>query len=65
MKTETIPAKDGHKAITFKRGSLHAMLNVPQKEKIPHVKMMAALNGNYGDLAAKRARFAKNVLNGS
>lgn len=64
MKTETIPAKDGHKKITFVKGGLHSSLGVPQGEKIPASKMQAALAGRYGGKAASQARFAKNVLKG-
>ena len=64
MKTETIPAKDGHKAIKFKKGALHAMLGVPQGDKIPTSKMDGALDGKDGALAKKRALFAKNILRG-
>lgn len=59
---ETIPAKDGKKAIRFKRGGLHQSLGVPAKEKIPQDKFEAALHGKYGDKAEKQARFAVNVL---
>lgn len=50
--------------LKFKKGALHEQLGVPQKEKIPASKMKAALSGKDGLLAAKRARFAKNVLVG-
>ena len=52
------------KPLKFKKGALHAQLGVPQDEKIPAGKMQAALSGKDGALAAKRARFAKNVLTG-
>ena len=64
MKTETIPAKNGNKKITFVKGGLHNSLGVPQGQKIPADKMQSALAGNYGEKAAKQARFAKNVLTG-
>lgn len=64
MKTETIPAKAGHKAIKFKKGALHAELGVKQGTKIPPGKMQAALHGSDGKLAQKRALFAHNVLTG-
>lgn len=64
MKTETIPAKDGHKKIKFKKGALHSQLGVAQSDKIPASKMKAALSGSYGALAEKRANFARNVLTG-
>jgi len=56
--------KEGQKPIKFKEGTLHAQLNVPQGEKIPASKKMAALKGEYGSLAKKRAEFAQNVLTG-
>lgn len=62
MKTETIPAKDGHKAITIKKGGLHNSLNVPQGKKIPKSKLNAAIQGKEGKLAQKEAQFAKNVF---
>ena len=58
----TIKAKDGHKAIHFKKGALHSELGVPQGQKIPSSKMSAALHGSDGPLAKKRALFAKDVL---
>ena len=64
MATETIPAKDGHKAIKFKKNALHEQLGVKEGEKIPASKMQAALSGSKGKLAEKRANFAKNVLTG-
>lgn len=62
MKTETIPAKDGHKAIKFKKGGLHASVHVKQGDKIPESKVQAALSGSYGGKAKKQANFMKNVL---
>ncbi len=56
--------KEGKKHIHFKEGTLHTQLHVPQDEKIPMNKLVAARNGAYGGLAAKRANFAKNVLTG-
>ena len=47
-KKETIPAKGGTKAISFKPGGLHSSLGVPKR----------------GPKAAAQARFAKNVLTG-
>lgn len=58
------PTRKGQKKITFKPGSLHAQLGVPQGKKIPASKMSAARAGKYGALAKKRANFAKNVLTG-
>lgn len=52
----------GKKPIAFKKGSLHAQLDIPQGEKIPASKMQRAVEGEYGELAQKRARFAQNVL---
>ena len=63
MKTQTIH-KEGEKPITFHPGGLHKSLGIKQGEKIPKSKMMAAMRGDYGKLAASRARFAKNVLIG-
>ena len=60
-KTKTI-RKAGRKPITFKEGTLHSQLKVPQGEKIPASKMAAARAGKYGALAEKRANFAKNIL---
>ena len=52
----------GKKPMSFKKGGLHASLNVPQDENIPADKMAKALRGDYGPKAQKQARFAKNVL---
>lgn len=60
----TLKAKKGQKKISFKKGSLHTRLGVPQGQKIPPAKMQSALNGDYGPLAKKEALFAKNVLTG-
>jgi hypothetical protein len=43
---------------TFKRGALHQQLGVPQGEPIPAAKKRAALAGDDGPLAKKRATFA-------
>ena len=59
---ETIPAKNGKKAITFHAGGLHQKLGVPQGTKIPKEKMNDALKGLYGVAAKKEADFYKNVL---
>lgn len=65
MKTETLKKTEpGQKTIKFHPGALHSQLGVAQGTKIPSSKMSAALHGQYGLLAAKRARFAKNVLTG-
>jgi hypothetical protein len=63
-KKETIPAKAGHKAITFDKGGLHKSLGISQNKKIPAAKKEAALEGKYGPKAKKQAQFAKNVLKG-
>jgi hypothetical protein len=62
MKTETIPAKDGNKAITYHPGGLHASTGTSLNKKIPASKKRAALNGAYGAKAKKQAQFAKNVF---
>lgn len=62
MATEKIPAKDGKKAITFKKGGLHESTHTPKGEKIPAKKMVAAEEGKDGPKAKKQANFAKNVL---
>lgn len=63
--TRTItPRRAGQHKITFKTGSLHRQLGVPQGQKIPASKMAAARAGRYGPLAKRRALFAKNVLTG-
>lgn len=56
-KTVTIKGK-GQKPIKFKEGALHRQLNVPAGDKIPASKKAAALRGDYGALAKKRAIFA-------
>lgn len=56
--------KQGKKPISFKEGSLHSQLGVPQGEKIPEETMQSAREGKFGALAKKRAMFAKNVLTG-
>lgn len=63
-KVKVIKGKDGQKPISFKPGALHSQLGVAQGEKIPASKMAEAASGADGALAAKRARFAKNVLTG-
>jgi hypothetical protein len=64
MKTETIPAKDGYKAIHFKKGGLHETTHTPMKEKIPRSKVIAAMHGAYGKRGVKQANFMMNVLHG-
>lgn len=64
MTTETIPAKDGHKAIHFQKGGLHETTGTSMKDKIPHSKIMAALSGKYGKTGKKQANFMMNVLKG-
>jgi len=56
-KTTTMRAP-GKKPITFKRGGLHEQLGVPKDKPIPPGKKAAALRGEYGPLAKKRATFA-------
>ena len=63
LKTRMISAP-GKKPIRFKEGALHQQLGVPAGRKIPSGKMQAAMAGSLGPLAAKRARFARNVLVG-
>lgn len=50
--------KGGKKPLTFKKGALHSQLGVPQGKAIPPSKKQAALRGEYGPLAKKRAEFA-------
>jgi|Deesub1362B_J571_1020462.scaffolds.fasta_scaffold21945_3 hypothetical protein len=56
-KTVVIRAK-GKKPLRFKRGALHRQLGVPEGQPIPESKKRAALRGDYGPLAKKRANFA-------
>jgi hypothetical protein len=44
--------------LKFKEGALHQQLGVPEGEPIPAEKKAAALRGEYGALAKKRANFA-------
>jgi len=55
--TQVIRAK-GKKPMVFKKGGLHRQLGVPEGQPIPVSKKKAALAGNYGPLAKKRAVFA-------
>ncbi len=48
----------GKTPISFKRGALHRQLGVPMGQKIPNSKKAAALAGELGPLAKKRAAFA-------
>ena len=57
-----MPQKTGQKAVTFRKGGLHATLDVPQGQKIPESKLAAALKGKYGETGAKQARFYVNFL---
>ncbi len=57
METVTISAH-GKRPLKFKRGALHEQLDVPEGEPIPAEKKAAALRGDYGPLAKKRANFA-------
>jgi len=53
----------GKKPATFKKGALHRQLDVPQDKPIPPGKKKAALAGEYGPLAKKRATAAfKGIL---
>lgn len=56
-KTVTLKAK-GKKPISFKQGALHRQLGVAADKPIPTSKKRAALRGDYGPLAKKRANFA-------
>ncbi len=62
MATQTIPAKDGHKAISFHKGGLHESTHTPAGQKIPASKRRAALMGSYGATTKRQALFAKNIL---
>lgn len=55
-KTVIITGK-GKKPLRFKKGALHQQLGVPEGEPIPPGKKAAALRGDYGPLAKKRANF--------
>lgn len=57
MATVTISARN-KKPLHFQKGALHEQLNVPEGEPIPAGKKAAALRGDYGPLAKKRANFA-------
>ena len=48
----------GKRPIEFKKGALHRQLDVPEDENIPAGKKRAALAGEYGPEAKKRAVFA-------
>ena len=61
-KTVTIKGSKKQKTVTFKAGSLHRALGVPEGEKIPRSKMEKALAGDYGAKAKKQALFAENML---
>lgn len=65
LKTRLIqPTKPGQRSLKFKEGALHQQLGVPAGQKIPGAKLKSALSGRLGPLAAKRARFAQNILTG-
>jgi hypothetical protein len=51
-------SKPGKKPIKFQEGALHRQLGVPIDKPIPKSKRDAALRGDYGPLAKKRATFA-------
>ena len=59
-----IKAKDGHKAITFQKGGLHATTHTAPGDKIPASKVAAAAAGKYGPKGVKQALFMRNVLTG-
>ncbi len=54
----------GKKPMFFKKGGLHRSIGVPDSQKIPAAKRIAALKGKFGEKAKKQANFAKNVLVG-
>ncbi len=58
MAKVTIRGTGNQKPLTFKKGALHAQLGVPEGQPIPDSKKKAALSGQYGPLAKKRANFA-------
>lgn len=59
MTTKTVVIrKRGKKPLRFKEGALHRQLGVPAGQPIPAAKKRAALRGDYGPLAEKRANFA-------
>lgn len=58
-KKEMVTIRKARKrAIKFEKGALHRQLGVPEGEPIPESKKRAALRGDYGPLAKKRAVFA-------
>lgn len=57
MAETTTISKKGSKPMTFKKGALHRQLDVPEGEPIPAGKKRAALRGDYGPQAKKRANF--------
>lgn len=57
MAETTTIKKPGRKGISFKKGALHSQLGVPEDEPIPEGKKKAALRGDYGAKAKKRANF--------
>jgi len=50
--------KKGKEPISFEKGALHKQLGVPEGKPTPEAKKRAALAGEYGPLAKKRAVFA-------
>lgn len=52
------PRRRAQRPISFERGALHRQLGVPEDRPIPLAKRKAALAGEYGPLAKKRAVFA-------
>ena len=60
--TITIKGSKGRKPVTFEKGGLHRSLHVPQRQKIPASKMIAAKRGEYGARARKQAIMATGML---
>lgn len=54
--------RDWIKGAIKHHGALHAQLGVPQGKKIPRNKLMAALDGQDGPLAKKRAQLANTLM---
>lgn len=54
----TISGGAGQAPLRFKKNALHSQLGVPAGQPIPAAKKRAALSGQYGPLAKKRANFA-------
>lgn len=57
-KSKTVTMRqEGRKPIHFQKGALHRQLGVPEGQPIPEDKKRAALRGDYGAQAKKRANF--------